>query len=329
MSARTGWLGVMLGLLFASTAGEVAAQPSAKTARIGIISLTTDPARPGPQWSAFVEALRGLGYAEGSSIVIERRFAAGRSQQLPGFAAELVRLGVDVIVVSGPREIEAARGATTTIPIVVIAAPDLVASGLIASLARPGGNITGLTLGAPGIGGKYVELLREAVPSVTRVAVLITRQPVTGVLEEMQDKARALNVVLPAPTFLHTPDEFDAAFARVKRDRAGGLVFPSDGVTDPQRRQLVSLAAKYRLPAIYPQREYVEAGGLMAYGPNAADLHRRAAAYVDKILRGAKPADLPMEQPAKLDLLLNLRTAGALGVTFPATLVTRADEVVK
>jgi putative tryptophan/tyrosine transport system substrate-binding protein len=329
MSARTGWLGVMLGLLFASTAGEVAAQPSAKTARIGIISLTTDPARPGPQWSAFVEALRGLGYAEGSSIVIERRFAAGRSQQLPGFAAELVRLGVDVIVVSGPREIEAARGATTTIPIVVIAAPDLVSSGLIASLARPGGNITGLTLGAPGIGGKYVELLREAVPSVTRVAVLITRQPVTGVLEEMQDKARALNVVLPAPTFLHTPDEFDAAFARVKRDRAGGLVFPSDGVTDPQRRQLVSLAAKYRLPAIYPQREYVEAGGLMAYGPNAADLHRRAAAYVDKILRGAKPADLPMEQPAKLDLLLNLRTAGALGVTFPATLVTRADEVVK
>jgi len=329
MSVRTCWLGVMLGLLLVSIAGKVAAQPPAKTARIGLISLATDPARPGPQWSAFVEALRGLGYAEGSSIVIERRFAAGRSQQLPGFAAELVRLGVDVIVVSGPREIEAARGATTTIPIVVIAAPDLVASGLIASLARPGGNITGLTLGAPGIGGKYVELLREAVPSVTRVAVLITRQPVTGVLEEMQDKARTLNVALPAPTFLHAPDEFDAAFARVKRERAGGLVFPSDGVTDPQRRQLVSLAAKYRLPAIYPQREYVEAGGLMAYGPNAADLHRRAAAYVDKILRGARPADLPMEQPTKLDLLLNLRTAGALGVTFPATLVTRADEVVK
>lgn len=329
MSAGTHVLGVVLGLLLASIAGEASAQPPATTARIGIISLATDPARPGPQWAAFVEALGGLGYTEGRNIVIERRFAAGKSQQLPGFAAELVRLDVAAIIVSGPREIEAARGATTTVPIVAIAAPDLVASGLIASLARPGGNITGLTLGAPGIGGKYVELLREAVPSVTRVAILITRQPVTGVLEEMQDKARTLNVALPAPTFLHTPDEFDAAFARVKRDKAGGLVLPSDGVADPQRRQLVSLAAKYRLPAIYPQREYVEAGGLMAYGPNAADLHRRAAAYVDKILRGAKPADLPMEQPAKLDLLLNLKTARALGVTFPAALVTRADEVVQ
>jgi putative ABC transport system substrate-binding protein len=329
MSARMYALGLMLGLLFASTAGEVGAQPSGKTARIGVISLGTDPARPGPEWAAFVEALRGLGYTEGGNIVIERRFAAGRSRQLSGFAAELVRLEVDVIVVSGLREVETARAATTKIPIVTIAAPDLVATGLIASLARPGGNITGLTLGAPGIGGKYVELLREAVPSVTRVAVLIIRQPVTGVLEEMQDRARALNVALPAPTFLHAPNEFDAAVARVKRDKAGGLIVPSDGVTDPQRRSLVSLAAKYRLPAIYPQREYVEAGGFMAYGPNVVDLHRRAAAFVDKILKGAKPADLPMEQPAKLDLLLNVKTARALGVTFPATLVTRADEVVR
>jgi putative ABC transport system substrate-binding protein len=266
---------------------------------------------------------------EGSSIAIERRFAAGKSRELPGFAADLVRLKVDVIVAAGSREIEAARGATTTIPIVTIAAPDLVASGLIASPVRPGGNITGLTVGVPGIGAKYVELLREAVPSAARVAVLITRQPVTGVLEDMQDKARALNVALPAPTFLHAPDEFDAAFARVKREKAGGVILPSDGVTDPQRRQLVSLAAKYRLPAIYPQREYVEAGGLMAYGPSSVDVHRRAAAFVDKILKGARPGDLPMEQPAKLDLLLNLRTARALGVTFPATLLARASEVVQ
>ena len=329
MSGRMSALGLMLGLLLASIAGEVGAQPSGKTARIGIISLGTDPARPGPEWAAFVEALRGLGHTEGRNIVIERRFAAGRSRQLSGFAAELVRLDVDVIVVSGLREVETARDATTKIPIVAVAAPDLVATGLIASLARPGGNITGLTLGTAGIGGKYVELLREAVPSVTRVAVLITRQPVTGVLEEMQDRARALNVALPAPTFLHAPDEFDAAVARVKRDKAGGLIVPSDGVADPQRRSLVSLAAKYRLPAIYPQREYVEAGGFMAYGPNGVDLHRRAAAFVDKILKGARPADLPMEQPAKLELLLNLKTARALGVTFPATLVTRADEVVQ
>jgi ABC-type uncharacterized transport system substrate-binding protein len=327
MSARGSVLGVLLGLVLAS-AGEVAAQP-AKTARIGILSLATDPARPGPEWAGFVEALRGLGYAEGASVAIERRFAAGKSRELAGFAADLVRLNVNVIVAAGSREIEAARVATTAIPIVTIAAPDLVASGLIASLARPGSNITGLTLGVPGIGAKYVELLREAVPSATRVAVLLTRQPVTGVLEDVQDKARALNVTLPVPTFLHAPDEFDAAFARVKREKAGGVILPSDGVSDPQRRQLVSLAAKYRLPAIYPQREYVEVGGLMAYGPNAVDAHRRAAAFVDKILKGAKPGELPMEQPAKLELLLNLKTARALGVALPPTLVTRADEVVQ
>ena len=329
MSARGRALGLLLGLVLAGAVGEVVAQPPAKTARIGILSLETDPARPGPEWAGFGEALRGLGYAEGSSIAIERRFAAGKSRELAGFAADLVRLNVDVIVVAGPREIEAARAATTAIPIVTIGAPDLVASGLIASLARPGGNITGLTLGVPGIGAKYVELLREAVPSAARVAVLITRQPVTGVLEDMQDRARTVNVRLAAPTFLHAPDEFDAALARVKREKAGGVIVPSDGVTDPQRRQLVSLAAKYRLPAIYPQREYVEVGGLMAYGPNAVDTHRRAAVFVDKILKGAKPGDLPMEQPAKLDLLLNLKTARALGVTLPPTLVTRADEVIQ
>jgi len=328
MSARSA-LGVVLGLLLVSGAAEVGAQPSVKMARIGIISAGADPSRPEPQWSAFVEVLRGLGYAEGRNIVIERRFAAGKSERLRGFAAELVRLNVDVIVVTGPPEVEAARGATTTIPIVTIKAPDLVARGLIASLARPGGNITGLTLGAPGAGEKYVELLREAVPSVTRMVVLITRQPAPGVLEEMRDKAKALNVVLPAPTFLHGPDEFDAAVARAKRDGASGLIFPSDGVTDPHRRRLVGLAAKYRLPAIYTQRESVESGGLMAYGPSLVDLHRRAAAFVDKILRGAKPADLPMEQPTKFDLLLNLRSAKALGVAFPATLVARADEVVR
>jgi len=328
MSARSA-LGVVLGLLLVSGAAQVGAQPSVKMARIGIISAGADPSRPEPQWSAFVEVLRGLGYAEGRNIVIERRFAVGKSERLRGFAAELVRLNVDVMVVTGPPEVEAARGATTTIPIVTIEAPDLVARGLIASLARPGGNITGLTLGAPGAGEKYVELLREAVPSVTRMAVLITRQPAPGVLEEMRDKAKALNVALPAPTFLHGPDEFDAAVARAKRDGASGLIFPSAGVTDLHRRRLVGLAAKYRVPAIYTQRESVEAGGLMAYGPSLVDLHRRAAAFVDKILKGAKPADLPMEQPTKFDLLLNLRTAKALGVAFPATLVARADEVVR
>jgi putative ABC transport system substrate-binding protein len=328
MSARYA-LGVMLGLLLASASGEVSAQPPGKMARIGIISVGTDPSRPGPQWSTFAEMLRGLGYAEGRNIAIERRFAAGKSEKLPGFAAELVRLDVDVIVVSGPPEVEAARGATTTIPIVTIEAPDLVARGLIASLVRPGGNITGLTLGAPGTGEKYVELLREAAPSVTRMAVLITRQPAPGVLEEMRDKAKALNVALTAPAFLHGPDEFDAAVAGAKRDGASGLIFPSDGVSDLHRRRLVGLAEKYRLPAIYTQRESVEAGGLMAYGPSLVDLHRRAATFVDKILKGAKPADLPMEQPTKFDLLLNVKTAKTLGVTFPATLLARADEVVR
>jgi putative tryptophan/tyrosine transport system substrate-binding protein len=327
MSARS--FGLVVGLLLVSLAGAAGAQPSAKMARIGLISVGTDPARPGPQWSAFVEALRGLGYTEGGNIAIERRFAGGKSESLASFAAELVQLKVDVIVVTGPREVEAAHRATTAIPIVTVVAPDLLAAGYIASLARPGGNITGLTFSAPGVGEKYVELLREAVPSATRMAVMVTRQPPPGVLQEMRDAARALNVTLPAPTIMHGPDEFEPEFARAKREAVGGLIFPGDGVTNLHRRRLVDLAAKYRLPAIYTQRESVEAGGLMAYGPSFVDLHRRAATFVDKILKGARPADLPIEQPTKFDLLLNLKTARALGVTFPATLLARANEVVQ
>ena len=321
--------GLVVGLLLVSLVAAASAQPSAKTARIGLLSVGTDPARPGPQWSAFVEALRGLGYTEGGNIAIERRFAGGKPERLAGFAAELVHLPVDLIVVTGPREIEAAHRATTTIPIVTVVAPDLYAAGYVASLARPGGNITGLTFSAPGVGEKYVELLREAVPSAVRMAVMVTRQPPPGVLQEMRDAARALNVTLPAPTIMHAPDEFEPEFARAKREGVGGLVFPSDGVTNLHRRRLVDLAAKYRLPAIYTQRESVEAGGLMAYGASFVDLHRRAATFVDKILKGARPADLPIEQPTKFDLLLNLKTARALGVTFPATLLARANEVVQ
>lgn len=321
--------GLVAGLLLVSLAGTAAAQPAARMPRIGLISVGTDPARPGPQWSAFVEALRGLGYAEGGNIAIERRFAGGKSERLASFAAELVRLQVDLIVVTGPREVEAAHRETTAIPIVTVVAPDLLAAGYVASLARPGGNITGLTFSAPGVGEKYVELLREAVPSATRMAVMVTRQPPPGVLQELREAARRQNVTLREPTIMHGPDEFEPEFVRAKRQGVGGLIFPSDGVTNLYRRRLVELAAKYRLPAIYTQRESVEAGGLMAYGPNFVDLHRRAATFVDKILKGARPADLPIEQPTKFDLLLNLKTARALGVTFPAPLLARANEAVE
>jgi ABC-type uncharacterized transport system substrate-binding protein len=320
---------VALGLVLASGVGGLDAQPSGKIARIGIVSVGTDAARPGLQWTAFVEGLRALGYTEGQNILIERRFAAGRAERVPGFATELAQLKVDVIVVTGTREVQAARQATTTIPIVTIVAPDPVAAGLVDSLARPGGNITGLTFSAPGIGEKYVELLREAVPSAARMAVLASRPQAPTVLREMQDAARKLNVALGVATLVRGPEDFEAVFAHAKREGVGGLIVPSDGVTNLHRRQVVSLAAKHRLPAIYTQSESVEVGGLMAYGPSFVDLHRRAATFVDKILKGARPADLPMEQPTKFDLALNLKTAMALGVTFPATLLARADQVVQ
>jgi putative tryptophan/tyrosine transport system substrate-binding protein len=319
---------VLAALLGAGVAADAQSAPG-KTPHVGLLSIGTDPARPGPQWTAFLGGLRTLGYVEGQNIAIERRFAAGNEQRVTEFAAELVQRQVNVIVVTGTREIMAARRATTTIPIVTIVAPDLVAAGIVTSLARPGGNITGLTFSASGVGGKYVELLHEAVPSATRVSILASRPSAPELQREMNDAARALNVTIAPLEPVKEPGAFEAFFARAKRQGAGGLIVPIDGLTVLHRQAVVDLAAKYRLPAIYTQREHVEIGGLMAYGASFLDLFQRAPIFVDKILKGARPAELPMEQPTKFEFVINAKTAKALGLSLPQGLLLRADQVLE
>jgi putative ABC transport system substrate-binding protein len=316
-------------LLCAAVVADAQASAPGKTPRVGLLSIGTDPARPGPQWTAFLGGLRTLGYVEGQNIVIERRFAAGNEQRVTEFAADLVQRQVNLIVVTGTREIMAARRATTTIPIVTIVAPDLVAAGLVTSLARPGGNITGLTFSASGVGGKYVQLLHEAVPSATRVSVLTSRPSAPELQQEMNDAARALNVMVAPLELVKEPGAFEAFFARAKRQGVGGLIVPIDGLTVLHRQEVVDLAAKYRLPAIYTQREHVESGGLMAYGASFLDLFQRAPIFVDKILKGARPGELPMEQPTKFEFVVNAKTAKALGLSLPQGLLLRADQVLE
>ena len=265
--------------------------------------------------------------------MIEYRDAEGKPERLPALAAELVALKVDVIVAPNTAQALAAKQATRTLPIVFAFVADPVASGLVTSLARPGGNVTGLSSLTPELVGKRLELLTQAVPGVSRVAVLW--QP--GAQGERTDKdmlkgadvaARALGVRLQ---FVEArgPADFDRAFSDMTRARAGALTVLGSTMFISERRRLVDLAAKNRLPAVYARREYVDAGGLMSYGPNLADLFRRAATYVDKILKGAKPADLPVEQPTKFELVINLKTAKALGLTIPQSLLGRADEVIQ
>jgi putative ABC transport system substrate-binding protein len=263
--------------------------------------------------------------------VIEYRAAEGRLDRLPDLAAELVRLKVDVIVAAPTPAALAAKNATGTVPIVGVSLTEPVGIGLIASLARPGGNVTGVSysVGAD-IFGKDLELLKEAVPKVRRVAVLSNptspAQPLT--ITNIKGAARSLGLQLQLVE-ARGPGDFDGAFAALARERVGALLVVTDPVFIPHRARLVNLAAKNRLPSIFTQRADVEAGGLMSYGPNFADMYRRAATYVDKILRGTKPADLPVEQPTKFELVINLKTAKALGLTIPPSLVQRADEVIR
>ena len=320
---------LLLGGLFNPVAAE--AQQAAKIARIGYLArnLAASP----HLHEAFRQGLRDLGYVEGRNVVIEYRDAEGKLERLPALAAELVALKVDVIVAASTLAALAAKQATRTLPIVFAAAADPVASGLVTSLARPGGNVTGLSNLAPELVGKRLELLKQAVPGVSRVAVLW--QP--GALGERTEKdmlkgaevaARALGVRLQ---FVEArgPADFDRAFSDMTRARAGALTVLPSAMFFSERRRLVDLAAKNRLPAVYPWREFVDAGGLMSYGPNLADLFRRAATYVDKILKGAKPGDLPVEQPTKFELVINLKTAKALGLTIPPSVLARADQVIE
>jgi putative tryptophan/tyrosine transport system substrate-binding protein len=321
---------------FLIAAGALLAAPlaaEAQTAKIARIGWLGDRPAAGPRLEAFFQGLRDLDYVEGRNLVIEYRYAEGKPERYPALAAELVALKVDVIVSANTLGTLAAKQATKTIPIVFIGAADPVQSGLVTSLARPGGNATGLSALSPELVGKCLELLTQAVPGVSRVAVLW--QP--GAQGERTDKdmlkgadvaARALGMRLQ---FVEArgPTEFDRAFSDMTRARADALTVLGSAMFNNERRRLVDLAAKNRLPAVYSGRASVDAGGLMSYGPNIADLWRRAATYVDKILKGAKPADLPVEQPTKFELIINLKTAKGLDITIPQSLLGRADEVIQ
>jgi putative ABC transport system substrate-binding protein len=322
--------------LLTSLAGAVAAPlavealQAANVVRIGWLAPTSTA-----DWAqargAFVQGLRDRGYVE-SRLLIESRYAEGNSERLPALAAELVALKVDIIVTVGTNGAVAATKATRTTPIVFGAVGDPVTSGLVASLARPGGNVTGLSLlGSRELLGKNLDLLKETVPGVTRIALLQR----SGILPERAGKdlregadvaARALGVQLQLVE-VRGPEDFDRAFSEMTRTRVGALAVYGPFAPGTSR-PLVDLAAKHRLPAVYQFREFVDAGGLMAYGPDLADLFRRAATYVDKILKGAKPADLPVEQPTRFELVINLKTAKALGLTIPPSLLARADQVI-
>jgi putative ABC transport system substrate-binding protein len=305
------------------------AQQPTKIPRIGYINAgtaSTNPARV----EAFRQGLRELGYVEGKNIVIEYRAAEGKLDRLPALAAELVRLKVDVIVTAGPPGTRAVKEANITIPIVMGFDNDPVGNGFIASLARPGGNITGLSALSPEISGKRLELLKEIVPKLSRVAVLGTStQPGTAQsLKEVELAAEAFGVRLQ---YLDIPDPkgIASAFQAATKGHTEAVLLLQSAVLNPHRKQIADLAAENQLPAIYPQTEYTEAGGLMYYGANTPELFRRAATYVDKILKGAKPADLPVEQPTKFELVINLKTAKQIGLTIPQSVLYRADKVIK
>jgi putative ABC transport system substrate-binding protein len=315
--------------LFNPLAAE--AQQVAKIPRIGYLATNLAGAPPASH-EAFLERLRDLGYVEGKNVVIEYRDAEGEDERLPALAADLVALKVDVIVAAaGTLAALAAKQATATLPI-VFAVGNPVTSGLVRSLGQPGGNATGLSAVSQDLVSKWLELLKQAAPRVHRVAFL--RQPGAlggadeDVLKQADVAARALGVRFQLVE-ARRPADLDRAFSHMTRARAGALAVLSTPMFSSERRRLVDLAAKHRLPTVFSFRSYVDAGGLMSYGPNLPDLFRRAADYVDRILKGARPADLPVEQPTKFELVLNLKTAKALGLTIPPSLLLRADQVVE
>ena len=327
MDRRT-FVGTLAGGLLAAL-GAPEAQQTGKRYTVGTLSVgfNDDPAQD--WWQPFLDAMGELGYVEGRNLVLKRASAAGRPDRLPGLAADLVRAKVDLIVTTAMRETRAARQATSTIPIVMTFAQDPVADGLVASLARPGGNVTGLTSLVPGLRQKYVQLLKEALPSASRFAVIATPPGlVSDNLRELEAATKALGMSLSLLP-VHGPNDFEAALIQARNDGAAGIIATADPVTFEHRRTFVQLVLKHRLPAIYWTREYVDAGVLMTYSANLADLRRHAATYVDKIFKGAKPGDLPIEQPTKFELIINLKTANALGLTIPQSLLLQADQVIE
>jgi len=309
-------------------ASAVEAQPAPRVPRIGLLL------RGAPGLSANVEALRQgmreLGYVDGQNVIFEYRYDEGKDERLRALAADLVQARVDVIVTWGSQAIHAAQEATREIPIVIGYTSDPLESGWVASLAHPGGNVTGLSAMGTELTSKRLELLKEIVPGASRVAVLFHRgdQASAAQARAMQPAARTLSVTLRAWD-VDRADQLPAAFAAMAGARTDALVVVHSAFTVGQERQILGLAAKHGLPAIYQLRRWTDAGGLVAYGPSQADMSRRAARYVDRILKGAKPADLPVEEPATFELIVNLKTAKALGLTMPPSVLVRADEVIK
>jgi putative tryptophan/tyrosine transport system substrate-binding protein len=326
-SAVGGIVTLTLSLLVAPLAAE--AQPPTHVHRIGVLAGGTTSGRD-PYVEAFLEGMRALGYVEGQNLVLEYRGAEGQYERLPDLAAELVRLQVDVLLVVITPAALAAKQATTTIPIVMAGVGDPVGSGLVASLSRPAGNVTGLAAVSSDLVGKQLEFLKEVLPTVSRVAVLWNpANPVHALnVREADVAGQALGVQLHLVA-ARGPDAFDSAFAAMTSAPAGALLVLGDSMFLQHRRRLAELAATSRLPTMHNVGPYVEAGGLMAYGPSPLDILRRAATYVDKILKGAKPADMPVEQPTKFDLVINLKTAQALGLTIPPSVLFQATEVIR
>jgi ABC-type uncharacterized transport system substrate-binding protein len=321
-------------LLIALGAGALAAplacfaqQQRSKVARIGLLEPASSYAKGR---EALIAGLRELGYVEGKNIIIEYRWAEGNYERLPGLAAELVQMKVDVIVAASTPAVQAAQQATTTIPIVMVRTADPVGSGFVASLARPGRNITGLSNILVEVMSKYLELLRVAVPKLSRVTVLVNPGNLShpNYLKRIQATEKS-NSVKISRVEAGTASQIEAAFGAMKHERAGALIVLPDAFFLAQARRIAELAAQHRLPTMFWTRELVESGGLMSYGQNIAENYYRAATYIDKILKGAKPADLPVEQPTKIELVINLKTAKAIGLTIPQDLLFRADKVIE
>jgi ABC-type uncharacterized transport system substrate-binding protein len=302
------------------------AQQPKKVPRLGFLSGTSS----NPRREAFRQGLRELGYVEGKNVLIEWRYAEEKFNRLPELAAELVRLKVDVIVTGGPNSTRPAKEATATIPIVMAFDSDPVGSGFVASLAHPGGNITGLSTLSPEISGKQLELLREVVPRLSRVAVLGS-STTPGNAQSLKETELAAGAFAIKVQFLNiqNPQDIETAFRAASEGRADAVLVLGNPVLVSRQTQVANLAAKNRLPAIYPQSDYMGAGGLMFYGVSITEMYRHAATYVDKILKGAKPADLPVEQPMKFEFIISLKAAKQIGLTIPPNVLARADKVLK
>jgi putative ABC transport system substrate-binding protein len=329
MAHRTCGIALLLVTLAVGPPLAAQAQQPGKVPRIGYLG-NSSLALESDLVGAFRQGLRDLGYAEGQNILIEFRWAEGRYDRFPEFVAELVRLKVDVLLTAGTPGALAAKRATQTIPIVMAVSGDAVGTGLVRSLARPGGNITGLTRMTRDLDGKRLELLKEIVPKLSRVAILLNpANPISALgWKEALAPAEELHLKIE-PVEVRAAEQFDAAFAAVARQRPDALYIIADRFLLAHRAQVVDFAARRGIPAMYPYREFVDAGGFISYAPSSPDMFRRPAVYVDKILKGAKPADLPIEQPTKFELVINLKTAKALGLTIPQSVLIRADEVIQ